>query len=129
MGRCERITSDQIGASHVTGQHRSHEARWSKACLHPPTANRISVMDIKRAFAIGFKRRHQNLDIVAVISSIAVGCLVITITRLINGPDPWDWFGPVVGASISATGLAKQRERSRRNTDDRLGGQEPNREL
>jgi hypothetical protein len=78
-------------------------------------------MHIRRALAI-----YKDIDIVAVVSSIAIGCLVLIITRLINGPNEWDWIGSVVGASICATRLAKQRERLRRNTDNRLGGHEPN---
>jgi hypothetical protein len=99
-------------------QHWNHEARPSKACLHHPTPNRRSVMDIKQELVVGFKRLYQDLDIVAVVSGIAAGCLCIIVSRLINGPQGGHWLGAVVAASIGATCLAKQRERSRRNTGD-----------
>ena len=99
-------------------QDWNHEARPSKACLHHPTPNRRSVMDIKRGLAVGFKRLYQDLDIVTVVSGIAAGCLCIIFSRLINGPHEGHWFGSVIAASICATCLAKQREQSRRNTGD-----------
>jgi hypothetical protein len=77
-------------------------------------------MDIKRGSAVGFKRLYRDLDIIAVVSSMGGGWLCIIISRLIDGPHEWDWFGAVVGASICATCLAKQRERSRRHTGDLL---------
>jgi hypothetical protein len=64
-------------------------------------------------FVVGFKRLCQDLDIVAVLSGIAVGWFATIITRLINGPHEWDWFGAVIGASICAALLTKQRERAR----------------
>jgi hypothetical protein len=70
-------------------------------------------MEFEKKFAIGCKRLYQDLEIVAVISGIAVGWFAVVISRLIDGPHEWDWIGAAVGASVSAALLARQRERSR----------------
>ncbi len=71
-------------------------------------------MDLKQRFAVCFNRLGQDLDIVAVMGGLGSGWLAIIITRLIDGPHQWEWFGAAFGASISAALLTKQRERSRR---------------
>jgi hypothetical protein len=73
-------------------------------------------MDLKQRLAVGFNRLGQDLDVVAVMGGIGSAWLAIIITRLINGPHQWEWFGAAVGASICAALLTKQRERSRRQS-------------
>ena len=73
-------------------------------------------MDLKQRFAVGLNRLGQDLDIVAVMGGLGSAWLAIIITRLINGPHQWEWFGAAVGASMTAALLTRQRERSRRQS-------------
>lgn len=70
-------------------------------------------MELKQMFAVGFKRLYRDLDIVAVLSGIAVAWFATTISRLIDGPHKSHWIGAAIGASICAALVTKQRERAR----------------
>jgi hypothetical protein len=81
--------------------------------MHRITYHKESVMELKQMFAVGFARLCRDLDIVAVLSGIGVAWFATTVSRLIDGPHEWQWFGAAVGASICSALLTKQRERAR----------------
>jgi hypothetical protein len=72
-----------------------------------------NVMELKQMFAVGFARLYQDLDIAAVLSGIGVAWFATTVSRLIDGPHDWQWFGAAVAASICSALLTRRRERAR----------------